>query len=239
MGYKVTIDKFEGPMDLLLHLIKESNIDICEIKIVEIIDQYLNYINDMESMNLDIASEYIVMAAELIEIKSSILLPKPVISDEDNEEDIKATFIEKLLDYKKYKEIAPVFKNLEEERKQIFTKEPSDLKNYDVTLEAKLSTDVTLDDLMNAIKIFLQNQIKSKPLNTTITTKEYSVSKRSNEIRDIIKKRKKVEFTELFDIISRDYVVVTFLSLLDLTKKQEVCLNQDSNFGKIFVSEKV
>ena len=85
MDYKITIDQFEGPLDLLLHLIKESDIDICDISIVEITNQYLNYINAMESMNLDIASEYIVMAAELIEMKSLVLLPKPEKIEDDYE----------------------------------------------------------------------------------------------------------------------------------------------------------
>ena len=114
MDYKITIDQFEGPLDLLLHLIKESDIDICDISIVEITNQYLNYINAMESMNLDIASEYIVMAAELIEMKSLVLLPKPEKIEDDYEEDPRQQLITKLLDYKQYKEMTSVFKNLEE-----------------------------------------------------------------------------------------------------------------------------
>lgn len=92
---------------------------------------------------------------------------------------------------------------------------------------------------MDALNKFLENRDKNKPLNTKITSKEYSVSKRSNEIRSIIKLKKKVEFSELFDIISKEYLVVTFLSILDLTRKQEIDIKQESNFDKIYISEKV
>ena len=104
--YKVKINEFEGPLDLLLHLIKESNIDIYDIKIADITVQYLDYIKDMESLNLSIASEYLVMAAELIEMKAKLLLPS--IKDVDNdeyEEDLKENLIKRLIDYKNYKEI--------------------------------------------------------------------------------------------------------------------------------------
>ena len=239
MDYKITIDKFEGPFDLLLHLIKQSNIDICDISIVQITNQYLDYINKMESMNLDVASEYLVMAAELIEIKSSILLPKPEKFESDFEEDPRKQLIDKLLDYKQYKEMTTVFKDLENKRKEMHTKEPSDLKNYGIDFESKLSDDVTLSDLMDALNRFLENRDKNKPLNTKITSKEYSVSRRSNEIRDVIKKKKKIEFSELFDFITKDYLVVTFLSILDLTRKQEIDIKQDYNFDKIYISEKV
>lgn len=239
MDYKITIDKFEGPFDLLLHLIKQSNIDICDISIVQITNQYLDYINKMDSMNLDVASEYLVMAAELIEIKSSILLPKPEKFESDFEEDPRKQLIDKLLDYKQYKEMTTVFKDLENKRKEMHTKEPSDLKNYGIDFESKLSDDVTLSDLMDALNRFLENRDKNKPLNTKITSKEYSVSRRSNEIRDIIKKKKKIEFSELFDFITKDYLVVTFLSILDLTRKQEIDIKQDYNFDKIYISEKV
>ena len=109
MNYTIEINNFEGPLDLLLHLIKKAELDICEISIVEITKQYLDYINLMESMNLNIASEYLTMAAELIEIKSSILLPKKKIDNEDDyEEDPKENLINRLIEYEKYKEISEV-----------------------------------------------------------------------------------------------------------------------------------
>ena len=111
--YIVTIDNFDGPLDLLLHLIKEEDIDIYDIKIEDITKQYLNYIKRMKELNLEIASEYLVMASELIEMKSKMLLPKKKEQDEDNyEEDPREILIERLLAYKKYKEVTNNFKDL-------------------------------------------------------------------------------------------------------------------------------
>ena len=131
LKYMVTIDKFEGPLDLLLHLIKEQDIDIYDIKVEEITKQYLDYIKAMKDMNLSVASEYLVMASELIEMKSKMLLPKRKIEEEDEyEEDPREVLIERLLAYKKYKEITSEFKDLELTRKLVFTKEPTNLSSY-------------------------------------------------------------------------------------------------------------
>ena len=128
MEYKFTINDFEGPLDLLLHLIKESNINICDINIVEITEQYLNFIEKEQNLNLNIASEYLIMAAELIEIKSKMLLPKQE-KNIDEETDIKENLINKLIEYNKYKGIIPQLKELNNERNTIYTKSPENL-NY-------------------------------------------------------------------------------------------------------------
>ena len=109
MKYEIKINEFEGPLDLLLHLIKSSDMNIFDINLAVITNQYLDYIEAMEEMNLNVASEYLVMAAELIEIKSSILLPKPVIEEDSYEEDPREALIERLLDYKKYKDVTSSF----------------------------------------------------------------------------------------------------------------------------------
>ena len=128
MDYKIMIDEFEGPMDLLLHLIKKDNIDIIDISIEKITKQYLDYIEEMENLNLDIASEYLIIAAELLEIKSSKLLPKQ--ENDEVEEDLEANFINRLIEYKQYKEITQQFKELEENRKEVYTKIPDSLNEY-------------------------------------------------------------------------------------------------------------
>ena len=232
MEYTVTIDKFEGPLDLLLHLIKKSNINICDINIVDITKQYLDYIKTMEEMNLDIASEYLTMAAELIEMKSKILLP---IEEEDNIEEERQELINKLLDYEQYKRAISYFKSLEIDRRDEFTKEPEDLKKYGCVSETHLNENITIDDLVNAFNNFVENKIKEQPLNTKITTKEYSVTKRSEEIKEILKKYKKITFNELFKEYNKEYIVVTFLSILDLAKKENIKIKQDNNFNEIYI----
>lgn len=236
MDYKIMINEFEGPMDLLLHLIKKSDIDICDISVEEITKQYLDYINEMEKLDLDIASEYLIMAAELIEIKSSILLPKQTIDEDEYEEDPREKLIKRLIEYKQYKEMMPEFKQMEIDRKQMYSKDPSDLSNFKTIDENIDLGDIGLNDLMEAFNKFLERKKLEQPLNTKITKKEYSVGERSSEIKNILKTKKKVEFEELFEEVNKDYIVVTFLSILVMAKKQELKITQDNNFSKIIIS---
>ena len=234
MDYKVTINDFEGPLDLLLHLVRESNININDINISDITEQYLDYIKKMEELNLNIASSYLIMAASLIEMKSSTLLPK-VESLEEVEEDPREELISKLLEYQRYKETTGSFRELEQERKEFYTKEPVNLKEYQNTEVIKTDNDVSLTDLLEAFQKFLDKKQLLKPLNTKIMHKEYSVSKRTGEIRNILKTKKRIEFTELFEIPTREYIIVTFLAILDLAKNQLATINQENNFDKIYL----
>ena len=171
MNYKFTINDFEGPLDLLLHLIKQSNINICDINIVDITEQYFNFINESESLNLNIASEYLIMAAELIEIKSKTLLPNKKTEEIEDEIDSRKNLINKLIEYNKYKNIIPQFKELKDERNNVFTKKPENLTNLKTEITNNESSDLQL--LIDAFNNFLNNQTLKQPLNTTITKKEY------------------------------------------------------------------
>lgn len=237
MDYKFKINEFEGPLDLLLHLIKESEMDIMDIEIVKLTNQYLNYIEAMEKLNLVVASEYLVLASELMYIKSKYLLPKPEkdIEDEDylGAEEAKENLINRLLEYKQYKEMTGTFKELEEKRKELFTKSPSNLKEYSPN-EIRLGEDVTLDDLLKAFQKYLERKKYEEPMTTKITTREISVEERTNSIRNILKTKKRVEFFELFDNISKSYVVATFLSILEMAKDSEIRIVQENNFDKIY-----
>jgi len=234
MEYKVMIDAFEGPLDLLLHLIKKSNIDIVDINIVDITKQYLDYINCMEEMNLDIASEYLTMAAELIEMKSNILLPKPELDDVEEE---RQDLINRLLDYEQYKKMIGYFRDLENDRRDMFTRVPEDLKNYDCVSNVTLGGDVTVDDLVSALNKFFSKKEYEKPLNTKVTSREYSVSMRCEEIKSVLSKKKKVCFTDLFDRYDKSFIVVTFLAILDLVRKSNVLVSQDRNFNQIYIED--
>ncbi len=235
--YEINIPSFEGPLDLLLHLIRKSNININEISIDEITKQYLDYINKMEEANLNIASEYLVMAAELIEIKSASLLPK-VENIEDEEEDPKEKLINRLLEYEQYKKITDTFKNLESLRNEVFTREPGNLLNYKDE-DSVVDYGVDLNDLLEAFSKFLEQKELDKPLNTKVTNKEYSISKRSHEIKKLLKEKHQVNFEDLFETYTKDYVVVTFLSILSMTRKQEIDIEQENNFKNIIIKEKV
>lgn len=232
MEYAVKIDAFEGPLDLLLHLIKESKVDIWDIKIVDITNQYLNYIKSMESLNLNIASEYLVMASELMEMKSKMLLPRYQEESEEEEIDPREQLIQRLIEYQKYKEMTKNFKELEEVRHEFYTKAPENLKEY-VEEGTVINSDVTLDDLMKAFEKFLERKKQEKPLSTTVTKKEITVEERRVSIKNILKEKKKVDFFELFEEITKEYIVVTFLAVLEMAKKQELTIYQENNFDHI------
>jgi segregation and condensation protein A len=191
----------------------------------------------MEELNLNIASEYLVMAAELIEMKSVTLLPNQTNNDDDYEEDPREQLINRLLEYQYYKDISNIFKKYEAERNTMFTKQPSNLDEY-VKEGSGKNNEIDLNELLEAFSKFLERKEFDKPLNTKITTKEYSIAIRSNEIKEIIKNKKKVEFRELFDVYTKDYVIVTFLSILELAKKQDLKIVQDNNFYKIYLVAK-
>ena len=233
MEYKVKINEFEGPLDLLLHLIKEAKVEILDIKIEEIVEQYLRYIEAMKEMNLDVASSYLVMASELIELKSKMLLPRKEEQQEMEEEiDPREALIQRLVEYQKYKEVTKEFKELEEKRKDIHTKLPESLMEYQEE-DTIINSDLHVEDLMLALKKVLQRKELDKPLKTNVTTKEISISERRKSIKNILKERKKVDFYELFEETTREYIVVTFLTILEMAKKQELTIRQENNFDHI------
>ena len=240
MKYSIKIDEFEGPLDLLLHLIKESNIDMYDISIDEITKQYLDYINSMEELDIEVASEYLVMASELMYLKSKSLLPQTKEENDDTIEDEEVSrenLINRLIEYQKYKELTKDFKKLELDRKDIYTKSPSNLSNITDTKIVN-DTDIGIDDLLKAFSMFLERKDKEKPLNTKITNKEYSVKKRKDDIKKYLLTKRKAEFRELFDIYTKSYIVVTFMSILELAKEEQVNLKQENNFDNIYIELK-
>jgi segregation and condensation protein A len=243
MQYNVKIEAFEGPLDLLLHLINRLEIDIYDIPVAEITEQYLIYIHAMKELELDIASEFLVMAAELLEIKSKMLLPKheeePVDAFSfDEEEDPRDELVERLVEYKKYKEAANEFKALEQDRGLMYTKPPSDLTEYaKESQNDNADLDVTLYDMLGALQKLLRRKKLQKPLSTKVTRQEIPIEKRMAEIIDLLKvDGKRKSFSELFPVPEREHIVVTFLAVLELMKRQEIHVDQEHNFSEIYVT---
>ena len=232
MELDLKINEFEGPLDLLLHLIKENKMDIFDIKIEEITEQYLSYIKKQESMNLEVDSEYLVLASELIEIKSKLLLPheKEVIDEEES--DPREELMNRLLEYQAYKEITKTLKEKELIRQEIYTKAPSSLKEY-VDSDTDIKMDVTLDDLVDAFQKFLERKKESKPLTTKVTENEITVSSRRSDIKMLLSKGKKVSFFKLFPVYTKEYVVATFLAVLEMVKNKEIIITQNDTFDDI------
>lgn len=235
--YIVTIDNFDGPLDLLLHLIKEQDIDIYDIKIEDITKQYLDYIKHMKELNLEIASEYLVMASELIEMKSKMLLPKKrEKEDDDYEEDPRELLIERLLAYKRYKEVTSEFKDLELTRKMVFTREPDNLNRY--VKEDESIEELGVADLIDAFNNLLKRKELDRPIATKITKKELSVADKVNKIKNILRNKKRINFEEIFEVSTKEEVIISFLSVLEMVKKDEILLTQDGNFKNIVISLK-
>ena len=241
MNYTFTTNDFEGPLDLLLHLVKTSKMDIYEINIKDLIDEYINFINQMEELNIDVASEYLVMASELLHLKSRMLINKEIEQDEEDageleinsEEDLRR----KLIEYERIKNITNTFKDLEQKRSEIFEKSPESFQNY---AEGKIyqKGEGSIDDLYQAILSFQKRLKLSKPLSTKITRKELSISDKIKDIRNILDKKGKVNFLDLFEVPDKDYIVVTFLSVLDMSKNNEINIIQEGNFKPIMIEKR-
>lgn len=231
------INDFEGPLDLLLHLVRTAKMDIYEIDTKYIIDKYLEFIESIDKYDLDDASEYLVMAAELIHLKSRLLLNLDTEEEQseysiNSEEDLK----NKLIEYERYQQVTSVFKELEEKRSEFFTKIPESLKEYsddDNHLEGNMDAELLKEALME-----LQKRMDyQKPLNTRITRREISVEDRKKYIRDYLNVRNEAKFSELFEDYSKEMVVATFLSILDMCKNKEISLKQKHNFADIFIEK--
>ena len=236
----ITINDFEGPLDLLLHLVKTSKMDIYEINTSYIIEEYLKYISEMQDLNIDVASEYLVMAAELIHLKSKMLIN---LDDEEETEEDEFTISseeelkQKLIDYEKYKKSTDSFRRLEENRKEHLTRSPENIMEY--ASDIKYNNDLSIEALLEAFLEYKKRLENEKPIETKITRKELSVKERIRNIREILKVRKKLEFTELFESFRKDYVVVTFLSILNMSKNNEITITQKDNFSPIMIESRL
>lgn len=238
MNYKFELKNFEGPLDLLLHLVKETKLDIYEVNISKIIEQYLTYINSLKELNIDIASEYLVMAADLLHLKS-----KKLVNLEEEEKDNEAEIVSeedlknRLVEYEKYKLLMEPLKELENKRMDYFTKFPEDINEYRNKNE-KLVGNYSLDDLIKAFLNFKEREKYAKPLTTRITRKELSVGSRIIEIKQILKTNNKINFMDLFSSYEKDYVIVTFLAILDMIRSDEIIVKQDNNFADIIIESR-
>lgn len=233
MEIEFKIQDFEGPLDLLLHLIKEAKMDIMNIEIESITKQYVDFIKKQEKMNLEVSSEYLVMASELIEIKSKMLIPNnKVENNEEVEEDPREELVNRLLEYQAYKDITKLLQEKEELRKEIYTKTPENIQNY-MDKVTEIHSDVTLDDLISAFQKYYQRKIDNRPLQTKVTVNEISVSSRRYDIKRLLKQKKRVSFYELFPVVSKEYIVATFLAILEMAKNKELVITQNDTFDDI------
>ncbi|MGC4376242.1 segregation/condensation protein A [Fictibacillus sp. Mic-4] len=244
MPYNVKLDAFEGPLDLLLHLINTYEIDIYDIPVSVISEQYMNYIHTMKELKLDVASEYLVMAATLLAIKSKMLLPKQEADPIDQqmgfevEEDPREDLVNRLIEYRKFKQAALHLKEKEAARSLVYTREPADLSAFGKNEETvNPVSNVTIYDMLEAMQKLFAKKEKNLPKRTTIERQEIPIELRMSQIINELRlENGRKRFSELFHHHNKEHMVVTFLAILELMKTKEITCNQDGNFSEIFIS---
>lgn len=229
MSYHVHLSQFEGPLDLLLHLIRRDKINIYDIPISHITREYLVFIEIMKELQLEVAGEFFVMAATLMRIKAQMLLPRHL--EEEEEEDPRDELVRNLLEYRKYKEAAQHFAEREEDRRKVFTRA---IPRPDSEEPLVQSIEVNLFDLVEAFRKVLDD-LKLQ-VSYTVDRDQVTMEEKIEIIRDMISKRSEVLFTELFrDGFDRMSVIVTFLSILELIRLGEIVARQMSNGTDIWL----
>lgn len=237
MEYQVTVDQFTGPLDLLLHLIKEHDMDLLDLDVAAVCDQYLAYIQTMDPSLLEAVSEYLVMAAWLIEMKSKLLLPKPEIDEEDDYEAERKRMIERLIEKNRINGILEAFEASYDKRQTMHSKIPSALEEYLPSGEETIPEGMEVYDLIKAMQRVMQRRALLQPLESKIARVEISIDERTEQIRSYFLRHKDkiVDFEDLFDEGDRYFAIVTFLSILVLVKNSELLITQSGNFEKIYL----
>ncbi|MCQ4085826.1 ScpA family protein [Saccharibacillus sp. JS10] len=237
------LETFEGPLDLLLHLIDKAEIDIQQISISEITEQYMTYLQSMQELELEVTSEFLVMAATLLSIKSKLLLPKPPIMEmdeydfyEEEELDPREDLIRRLTEYRKYKSIAGLLHEKEHERGRIYIREPEDLAPFLPEESSNPLEGLHMDDLVSAFQRALA-RVDHKPVVSTIRRDEISVRDRIGQLEAALRNAGpggRILFSSVLnERMYRQEIVVTFLAVLELMKMKQVSCYQDQLFDDI------
>ena len=243
MALSVKIESFEGPLDLLLHLIEKNKIDIFDIPIVEITEQYMDYVSRMETKDMDVMSDFLVMAATLLKIKSKMLLPAPP-TEEGEEEDPRAELVMRLLEYKKYRLMSEELKDMESGADRVFYKDPTippEVKEYAEPVDLdKLLDGVTLTKLQKIFEsVMKRQQDKIDPVRSTFGTIKKDPVSLEDKITSVLgyaRKHRKFSFRQMLEKQNdKTEVVVTFLALLELMKVGKIHLIQEHLFDDMCI----
>lgn len=232
---QIKINDFEGPLDLLLHLIKETKMSIEDVPILTVVDHYLTFIKSMQVMQLDIAGDYLVMAATLLEIKSRVLLPRVDKVDIDadgyeEDENLEENLKQQLIEYKKFKDVAQVLQEKEEQRGQFFSKAPSDLHHLQEVIPLK-ENEVTLNDVILAFQRLFEKQAKAQPIQAKIEMAKWSVEDAMQKIWYELERFDNVDLATL--VHSKTSLISTFLAVLEMAKTQQITFKQSTPYDPI------
>lgn len=236
--YKVQFEVFEGPLDLLLYLVKKEEVDIYEVNLTKIATEFIAYIDVMRQLDLDVAGEFLVMASTLMYIKSRELLPveqQVAVEGEEDEEDPRWELIRQLVEYKKFKDAASQLQTYEAEQENIFRRQPGKPHFPETTVPVK--PDVSVFDLINAVSVILK-RFQQRDDSRDIFEDKWSVSEKIEQIRLTITSKTSVKFSELFAAVTnRTEVVVTFLAMLELIRLKQIIITQPEPFSEIEITQ--
>ena len=232
MAYKITLDNFEGPLDLLLYLIKKSDIDICDIPIATITDQYLEYISMMKMLDLEIVGEFLVMAATLIQIKSRMLLPPDPLAKGD-EEDPRTELVRRLQEYEQFKLVAQELKQKESQRHDLFNRIVDQEKLDEMREESKeVLIEATLFDLINALSHAMRAVPEAKDY--LISQEEFTMEGKIHTLLHLMVEQECVSLTQIFkNCVNKNEAICTFIAMLELIRLREVIAIQHRQFDDI------
>ncbi len=242
MKYNIILESFEGPLDLLLNLISKTKIDIYDIPIHIITKQYMEYIYNMEKMNLEIPSDFLIMASTLIEIKSKMLLPKEkvIFEGEEFELDPRDELVKRILEYKKYKEAAEDLREFEKEKSKTYYKPKEDLTIFEN--ESIDFNNFNLDLLISSVNRILDKKGLPKELNDIkqIKREEYKGSDCIDKILKELERKKRIYFNDLIDCYSeKNEIISYFLSLLELIRNKDILVIQESAFSDLIIEKAI
>jgi segregation and condensation protein A len=239
--YKVQFEVFEGPLDLLLYLIKKEEVDIYEVNLTRLATQFIEYVDLMRQFDLEVAGEFLVMASTLMYIKSRELLPKDqqvVVEEEDEGEDPRFELIRQLVEYKKFKDAAAQLQVLEERQEHVFPRVPGKIEFESEAAAPK--PEVGIFDLLNAVNGILKRFAAKEASTREIYEDKWTVSEKIEFVRNLITERGSVKFSQLFEqAANRAEIVCTFLALLELIRMKQLACLQPEPFAEIEISQAV
>ena len=231
MSYKIKLEMFEGPLDLLLYLVKKDHLNIYDIPIAQVTEQYLQYINLMQLLDLNIAGEFLVMAATLMQIKSKMLLPAEETAAEEEQEDPREELMRRLLEYEKFKEIAETLRQKESDQKEVFKRPRAEIEK-EIPLDKEVYFEAGIFDLINAFSAALKDV--PKEVFYEVIKDEFTIEEKIHEILHLLLVKPSVRISELFNKAKNKIeIIVAFLAILELVRLKEIIARQKELFKDI------
>ena len=230
--YKIKLDAFEGPMDLLMHLIEKNKIDIYDIPIAELTQQYMDYLDASREFNIEIASEFLVMAATLLQIKSRMMLPKPPKEELEDEEDPRLELVQRILEYRRFKQVSSVLSTMALSEERYVARMPLELPVHRLPPE-----NLSVRLLLEAFRTVLEVKEELTIPDALVQPETFHVRDKMEDIISLLSRAQgKLLFSEAFRSGTRSELIVTFLALLELMKRRLVTVRQQRSFSEIYIT---